>query len=198
MIDSTSGELERQKIVIKDSKEITHLESKIRSNVNLWLDIECGKEFADQFDCKESLGFLKVEYGIGPLSKVTTNIQYVEHTRVDSEEYEACQTTEDLYKIYDPKATESILLKVKEAEMETGTETAHIDRHDFEFLELYLKGTKAGRENGVDEIRITGEDFRTGANLLVGPNGTGKSFSLGFYDPILLPPSERRRFQKYV
>jgi DNA repair exonuclease SbcCD ATPase subunit len=194
-ISSSDGTVERfdfnqparAKIIVKDIEKLGEVNEKVLSGgyegINLWIDIKCDKEFADQFDKKESLENLKEKAGLGSLSKITTDIQHIEHIRVDTEEYEQCHTTEDIYKIYDPEATESVLLKVKEAEQETVSEVGSIDRHQFEFLDLYLRGSKAGLENGVEEIRLDWKEFQTGANLLVGENGTGKSFSLGFCTP---------------
>lgn len=177
----------RAKIIVKDIEKLGEVNEKVLSGgyegVNLWIDIKCDKEFADQFDAKSSIETLKEKVGLAPLSKITTDIQHIEHTRIDTEEYEQCHTTEDIYKIYDPEAPESILQKVKEAEEETATEVGSVERHSFEFLDLYLRGSKAGLENGVEEIKVTWSDFSTGANLLVGENGTGKSFTLGFCTP---------------
>ncbi len=177
------GELGRQKVTVKDINKFSTIDAQIKHNVNLWLDIECDKDFADQFDAESSLKALKLKHELGPLSKVTCNIQHVEHQRVDSDEYEKADSLEDLYRLFDSEATTSVLAKVKEAEEETGSDPGLVNRHDFGFIELYLRGTKAGLENGYDEIRITAEDFRLGANLLTGPNGVGKSFSLGFMTP---------------
>lgn len=179
---------ERQKIVIKDIQDVMDFPEKImmattKDDIDLWVDIECDKAFADQFDTEAELLELRKQLNIGPLSKITCNIQHEEHIRVDTEEYEACKTTEDLYKIYDPEATPSILHKIREAETETHTGTDTVNRHNFEFLDLYLRGSKAGLENGVEEIRMDWSDFNTGANLIIGPNGTGKSFILGFCTP---------------
>jgi len=177
------GELERQKYIIKDVSDIEIMKQSVMADTNVWIDIHCNKEFSDGFDCDQSLSELKEAVNIGPLSKITCSIQHTENIRVDIEEYEACKTLEDLYKIYDPEVPESILLKVAESERETGGETEHITPHNFEFLDLYLKGSKAGLENGVEEIKIDFNDFVTGANLIIGENGTGKSFNMGFCTP---------------
>lgn len=174
---------ERQKIVIKDGDKLSKAYDKIKPNSDLWIDIECNKEFADQFDKIQSLSDLNKSIPLGPLSKITTNIQHVEHVRVDTEEYEKAQTLEDIYKIYDPEASKSILLKVNEVERETQAEQGSESQHTFQFLDLYLKGSKAGHENGVEEIRMNWEDFQNGINLITGANGTGKSFSLGSCNP---------------
>jgi DNA repair exonuclease SbcCD ATPase subunit/predicted phosphodiesterase len=177
------GEPIRIKLIAKLLEELKSLSIKPDQEINLWLDIECDKAFADQFDCSKSLEELHEKFNLGPLSKITTNIQHTENIRVDVEEYEACKTLEDLYKLYNPDVPDSILLKVAEAQEATGAETEHIEQHNFEFLDLYMKGSKAGLENGVEEIKIDFNDFNTGANLIVGPNGTGKSFNLGFMTP---------------
>lgn len=177
------GDPERQKITIKDISDLTGFVKGIRFEANLWIDVECDKSFAEQFDAAGTLEKIKESASLGPLSKVTTNIQRVENVRVETEEYEKCKTLEDLYKIFDPEVNSSTLLKVREAEEATKADIGASERRDFEFLDLYLKGSKAGRENGVDEIKLDFNDFQTGANLLVGDNGTGKSFNLGFCTP---------------
>ena len=178
------GKLERQKIVIDDSvQKFDQVGSKIKDNVNLWLEIKCNKEFSDQFNVEESLEMLKSDYNLGPLSKITTTIQHEEHTRVDSEEYEAATTTEDIYKIYNPEVKKSILQKVKIAEESTASETASIINRTFEFLDMELIGSIINFENNIDRIFVDYSYFKLGANLFVGANGKGKSFINGLINP---------------
>jgi DNA repair exonuclease SbcCD ATPase subunit/predicted MPP superfamily phosphohydrolase len=174
---------ERRKYVIKNIADLDVMKMDLEVGVDTWIDIECSKEFADLFDTETSLKELNESVQLGPLSKITLNIQHEEHVRVDTEEYEACKTEEDLYKIYDPKATESILRKVNEIENATGRSNEKTEHHNFEFLDLYVRGSKAGLESGVEEVYINWEDFQTGVNFIVGENGKGKSFFLGFCTP---------------
>lgn len=177
------GDPMRQKFTIKDLSTISLAEQDLIPGSNIWIDIECDKSFAEQFDTEESLKAFRLKNLIGPLSKITCNIQRVENVRVETEEYEKCKTLEDLYKIWDSEVNKTTLLKVHEAEEATKAETGAVTPRNFEFLYLYLKGSKAGRENGVNEIRVDFQEFLTGANLLTGSNGTGKSFTLGFMTP---------------
>ncbi len=177
------GDLERQKITLKTIDEMSAIPKDIKDNVDLWIDVFCDKSLSEQIDLKGSLGIIREKKEIGALSKVTTNIQRVENVRVDTEGYEKCQTLEDLYEMFDTEVSPSTLLKVREAEEKTLAEIASPVRRNFEFLDLYLKGSKAGRENGVDEIKMDFNDFQSGANLVTGDNGRGKSFTLGFCTP---------------
>lgn len=177
------GEPQRQKITVKNISDLSTIESKVVTGANVWIDIECDKEFSDQYDSKEDLEKLRKIHSVGPLSKITCNVQHVEHVRIDTEEYEKCSTLEDLYKIYDPEVSESILHKVKEAEENTESETEAVTHYSFGFPEVWIRGSKVGLESGIEEIHINAENFQTGANLIVGPNGKGKSFSMGFCHP---------------
>ena len=180
------GEPARKKLVIKNIEDISTLIPRDMplNGENLWIDIECDKSFAEQFgDGKRDLEGLKSEYNIGPLSKITTNIQHVDNVRIDTEEYEKAKTLEDIYKILIPDAPESMLHKVRELETKVSADSKSEKKRNFDIEYLYLKGTKAGMENGVQEIEIDFNDFQTGANIIEGANGTGKSFTLGFIPP---------------
>lgn len=173
----------RKKIVVEDLESLLNIKLDEYENSDLWVNIKCDKEFADNWDCKQELAKLKSKISLGENSKITTEIQHIEHTRISTDEYNKCLGLEDLYKLYRPEVKESILKKVNEAENAVGTGKTNNTEQHIELLELYLRGTKAGLENGCEETKIDFTDFNTGANLLVGPNGIGKSFILGFCTP---------------
>jgi predicted nucleic acid-binding Zn-ribbon protein/DNA repair exonuclease SbcCD nuclease subunit len=175
--------LERQKIIVDDANISTMLIEDIRDNVNLWVEIKCSKDFADEFSCDLSLIELKKSVNIGPLSKITTTIQHEEHTRIDLEEYEKVSSLEDLALIYDPDFSKSIIKKINIAEEATAGETASIIPRTFEFLDMELIGSIINYENGVDRIFVDYSMFKLGANLFIGANGKGKSFINGLIHP---------------
>jgi len=177
------GKPERQKIVVDDLDIFVDIRGKLREGVDTWIEVKCDRAFADQFDCNESLSQIMRDVKLGQLSKITCDVQHEEHTRIDTETYEKAKTVEELYKLYDPDVTDSILLKVLEAEEATSQDKASAVQHTFELMDVYLKGSKAGHENGVEEIRMDCDEVANGLTLLTGPNGIGKSFTLGFCTP---------------
>ncbi len=173
----------RQKIVIDSKQGVNDLGKDIIPGCNVHIEVKCDKEFHDSFDKAGILEHLTDQFNLAPLSKITTTIQHEEHTRVDIEEYEKAATLEDLYRLYNPDVSDSILKKVKIAEEATISETKSTTKRTFQFLDLWLRGTHANVENDVEEIYVDFETYKTGANLLIAPNGKGKSLINGFETP---------------
>jgi len=177
--------LEKRKVKIRNQEGFVALLEKNNDydSTNLHIEVICDKEFAKTFDSVDALKSAEKALWLGPESKLTLSIAHDDKARIDADSYDLIKNTEDLYKIYDPEASPSVLTKIKELEESLIESAGPIKTSCFEFVELVLKGSIINYENGVDEIRMDFQEFQAGVNLLTGQNGTGKSFSLGFCSP---------------
>lgn len=191
--------LERKKIIVKSIEDFSAIDKTMKKEelMDYWVEIECDEAASREIDTDIIMKELTQKHKpfLGPNSKVSKKVSISEKTRVSADEYEACNSLEDLYKIWSPDATDSILRKVREAEVETEKAIEHQEKKTIEFLSLYVRGGKAGLENGYEEFFMDFTQIPFGSSIIEGANGEGKSFYTGFLSPFSLHLSKLSDFK---